>query len=87
MSVNGLACFLFGVIWSLGEERFLISGEERLIMLIGFVGTFSTFSTYIFETAQLMRDSQWILTLANLAGENLLGLIALIAGIAFGRLL
>ncbi|HEY2664248.1 MAG TPA: hypothetical protein VGI47_07905 [Candidatus Binataceae bacterium] len=33
MSVNGLACFLFGVIWSLGEERFLISGEERLIML------------------------------------------------------
>jgi len=86
LSVNALACFLFGFIWSLGEERFLIGGETRLIVLTGFVGTFSTFSTYVFETTQLMRGSQWLLTLANFAGENLLGFITLIAGITVGRL-
>jgi CrcB protein len=72
LSVNALACFLFGLIWSLGEERFLIGGETRLIVLTGFVGTFSTFSTYVFETTQLMRDSQWLLALANLPARTCL---------------
>ena len=87
LAVNGLGCFLFGLVWTLAEERLLISGETRLILLIGFMGAFTTFSTYMFETRQLLAASEILLASANFVAENVFGLILLIAGAALGRLL
>ncbi len=87
LSVNLLGSFVFGVIWSLAEERLLISGEMRLILLTGFVGAFTTFSTLMFETGALLQDSEWALAAANLFGQSAAGLACLFLGLAIGRFL
>lgn len=83
--VNLLGCFLFGLIWPLAEERLIISGEMRTIILIGFMGSFTTFSSFIFETGELLRESEWLLAMANLLIQNVVGLGALYAGMALGK--
>ncbi|MFB3785659.1 MAG: CrcB family protein [bacterium] len=85
--VNLLGCFLFGVIWSLAEERILISGETRAILLVGFLGAFTTFSTYVFETGELLRDAQWRWAAGNVCLQTFGGLAAFFAGLAGGRIL
>jgi CrcB protein len=85
-TVNVLGCFLFGTIWSLTEEKMLISGETRAIILTGFMGAFTTFSTYIFETGELMRDSQWILATTNIFAQIIIGLFCFFIGLSVGRI-
>ena len=55
-------------------------------MLVGFMGAFTTFSTLILESGQLMRSAEWIYAIANLTLQNGLGLVALFAGVALGRM-
>jgi CrcB protein len=83
--VNVVGCFLFGIVWVLAEDRFLISGQTRLIILTGFMGAFTTFSTFAFETAQQMRDADWLLALANIALQNVVGIVCVFLGFALGR--
>jgi CrcB protein len=85
-AVNALGCWLFGFIWALAEQRMHISGATRTILLIGFMGAFTTFSTFAFETAQMLDDSQWLSAAGNLLLHNVLGIVLLLAGIALGKL-
>ena len=85
LAVNGLGCFLFGLVWALAEERFLISGQTRLILLVGFMGAFTTFSTYIFETHQMLAATEWLLGTANFVLENIAGLALVLPGMLAGR--
>lgn len=85
--VNILGCFLFGLIWALAETRLAISGQVRLIVLTGFMGSFTTFSTFVFETGMLLKDGQYLFALANMLGQNLVGLVALFLGLALARAL
>lgn len=86
-AVNMAGTFLFGLIWSLAEDRLVISGEARAIVLVGFMGAFTTFSSFMFETGELMRDSQWALAFGNIALQNITGIIFLFIGLALGRLI
>lgn len=86
LAVNVGGCFLFGLIWSLAEHRWPVPGEVRTIVLLGFLGAFTTFSSFAFETAQLMRDFQFIKAAANIAAQNFFGLAGLYFGLAFGRM-
>jgi fluoride exporter len=83
--VNVLGCLLFGIVWPLAEERLRISGEARLIILTGFMGAFTTFSTYAFETGQFLRESEWLLAAANILSNNIIGLAALLLGLTIGK--
>ncbi len=83
--VNLLGCFLAGLFWSLAELRLSISGQTRIIVLMGFMGAFTTFSAYILETALLFRDSQWLWGLVNLSAQNACGLVLFFAGVGVGR--
>jgi CrcB protein len=85
LAVNALGCFLFGFVWTLAEERMILSGETRFIILTGFMGAFTTFSTFAFETGQMMRDAEWLMAGANIGAELVLGLVFLFVGIAIGR--
>jgi len=87
LAVNALGCLLFGFVWTLAEERLVISGEARLVVLVGFMGAFTTFSTYAFETGAMLRDSEWALAAANMLTQNLLGVACFFAGTAIGRAL
>ena len=85
LAVNVLGCLLFGFFWTLAEERLLISPQTRVVVLTGFMGAFTTFSTFAFETAQMLSDAEWMRALANIAVENLIGIAAVILGFAIGR--
>ena len=85
--VNMIGCLLFGFIWTISEEKLAISGEARLIILVGFMGAFTTFSTFAFETTALIRDSQWLMAAGNILAQNIIGIVFLFIGIALGRLL
>ncbi len=85
-SVNMLGCLLFGFVWTLAEERFVIGPQARAVILVGFMGALTTFSTFIFDTGSLLRGSQFALAIGNIALQNITGLIFLLLGVAAGRL-
>ncbi|MBN1964039.1 MAG: fluoride efflux transporter CrcB [Anaerolineae bacterium] len=85
--VNVIGCFLFGVVWTLADERVVISDETRVIMLGGFMGAFTTFSTFIFETGDFMREARWLLATGNIAVQMVVGLVFLYLGVMAGRTL
>ena len=87
VAVNLSGCLLFGVVWAALEERWPGSGQVRTIILVGFMGAFTTFSTFIFETEQLLHDAEWLPALGYFTLHNVGGLAALIVGLALGRLL
>ncbi len=85
LGVNLLGCLLFGLVWSFTESRMAVPSHTRLVVLVGFLGSFTTFSTFAFETGSLIRASQWWSVAVNLAAHNLLGIAASMIGIALGK--
>lgn len=84
--VNALGSFLFGLVWTLSEERLIISVEARVVVLVGFMGAFTTFSTLMFETGQLIDNSQWAMAALNLTLQCLVGMAMLFIGMATARI-
>jgi len=85
VAVNLTGCFFAGLLWALFESRWPVSGETRILVLVGFMGAFTTFSAMILETGTLMRSAQWLHAAANLAMHNGLGFAALAIGVVIGR--
>jgi len=83
--VNVLGCFIAGSLFGLFETRWLISGEARVVIFIGFLGAFTTFSTYMLETGTLARDSEWLAAAGNMVLQNGVGAAALILGLIASR--
>jgi CrcB protein len=84
-TVNLVGCFLAGLFWSISESRLSISGETRTVVLIGFMGAFTTFSAFILETGQLFREAQWLWAIMNLSAQNVFGLVLFFVGLGLGR--
>ncbi|MCE5341034.1 MAG: fluoride efflux transporter CrcB [Planctomycetaceae bacterium] len=84
-AVNVIGCLVFGLLWALLENRLSISGQMRIIIFVGFFGAFTTFSSFMFETAQLLDESQWFWAAGNIVLQNTLGMIGMIAGLAIGK--
>jgi len=85
--INALGCLIFGFCWALADERLVISEETRLIILTGFVGSFTTFSTFAFESHALMRNAEWFWAFANVTGQCATGIAAVFAGVFLSRLI
>jgi CrcB protein len=85
--INILGSFIVGlfVIWT--TERVLVDPRWRLLVVVGFCGSFTTFSSYAFESMSYFEQGQWALMLANVLGNNLLCLGAALAGMALARAL
>ncbi len=83
--VNLSGSLLIGLLFALMTERAALPAELRGPLLIGFVGAYTTFSTLALESWRLVEDGAWLLALVNLGGSMLLGVAAVIAGIAIGR--
>lgn len=85
--VNVLGCLGAGFLWS-GLERWqALNSDLRIILLVGFFGAFTTFSSYALETVVLLRAGQWLGAITNVLMQNILGLFALILGIMLGKAL
>jgi fluoride exporter len=85
--INVVGSFIVGffVIWT--SERVLIDPRWRLLVVVGFCGSFTTFSSYAFESMAYFEQGQWGLMLANIFGNNILCLGAALGGIAVARAL
>jgi CrcB protein len=83
--VNLSGCLLFGLVYALVENRSGLPGELRLYVLTGFMGAYTTFSTYMFESVALLQHGQWLAASANIIGQTLLGIVCIMAGLAVGR--
>ena len=87
LAVNLLGCFLAGFLVAIAEEKFLFSPDIRVLLFVGFLGAFTTFSTFILETANLIRDGQTFVALGNVLGSVLLGFLVFRLGIIFGEII
>lgn len=85
--MNLVGCFAVGIVWGISENRLSVSPELRTVILIGFLGAFTTFSSFMYETNELLRDSLWLQAAGNLLGQNLGRIAFLLLGLAAGKYL
>jgi len=85
--VNVSGAFLLGLLFAWATERDVLPREIRGPLMIGFLGAYTTFSTWMLESWRLAEDGAWQVALVNLGGSVLLGVIAVVGGLAVGRLL
>ncbi len=83
INISGSLVLGFFLIWT--TERVLADPRWRLFIAIGFCGSFTTFSSYAFETFAYMEQGQWHLMAANILANNILCLAAVIGGAALAR--
>jgi fluoride exporter len=79
--VNALGCFLFGLIAGLIPVVWSASDEWRLVIFTGFLGGFTTFSAYAFQTVDLAGNRRFDLAVANVLAQNGVGMACLVIGI------
>jgi CrcB protein len=84
--VNAVGCLCFGLVVGAAEQRITLTPEARALVLAGILGGFTTFSSYVFDSAGLMRDGQMGAAIVNLAGQVVAGLAAFWIGSALGGL-
>ena len=77
--------FILGLFMAYAQERPWVSPGARLLFAVGFVGAYTTFSTYTYESLRLMMDGQFALAAFNIIGSVAVGLVAVFAGVALGR--
>lgn len=85
--VNALGCLLIGFLFHLLQERYLVGQTARTVVLVGFLGGFTTFSSYGLQTFTLLRDGEFAYAALNVVASNLLGLLLVWGGYALAKLL
>ncbi len=84
LCVNTIGSLLMGIFWGLSELT-PISPTVRLFFAIGFLGSFTTFSTFSVETFGLLRDRETLLGLMNIGLNNVLALVCVFGGYFLSR--
>lgn len=87
LAVNLLGCLLIGWLSQLADSRNLFNPEFRLLVFIGLLGAFTTFSTFGLETMTLLRDNRVILALSNVMVHVVFGLGMVWVGRLIARLI
>jgi len=85
--INITASFIIGFFLAFAQDRARLSPYWRLFIAVGFVGGYSTFSTYEYESIRLLQDGEMLLGMLYLVGSMAGGAIAAITGITVGSLI
>lgn len=85
--VNIIGCFLLGFIYILGIETLLIPPSLRTFLTIGFLGSYTTFSTYNLETISLLKSGEIKMAIFNGVGSLLAGLLAVWLGTLLAKII
>jgi len=85
--INVSGSFLIGFLMVLFTERFMLNPQWRMFFVIGFLGAYTTFSTFEYETGALLRDSEWLMAALNVVLSVIVGFVALKLGEGAARIL
>jgi CrcB protein len=78
--INITGSFLIGLLMTLMAERFTENPQWRLLLVVGFLGAYTTFSTFEYETGALLKDGEWLYASLNVILSVVAGFIALKLG-------
>jgi len=84
INLSGSLIVGFVIIWT--TERVFVDPRWRLLVVVGFCGSFTTFSSYAYESMAYFEQGQWLLMWTNILTNNLLCLLAVLAGMALARM-
>ena len=85
--VNVSGSFFIGLLMSLFTERFMVNPQWRLLLVVGFLGAYTTFSTFEYETGGLIKDGEWFIALLNIVLSVIAGFVALKIGEVIARVI
>jgi CrcB protein len=85
--INLSGCFLLAFFLTATTSRFPLNPNWRIFFAIGVLGSYTTFSTYTFESIALVTAGDWKMGLLNLFGSSTLGGLAAILGVVLGRII
>jgi CrcB protein len=80
LAVNLIGCFIIGAVSKMAEDLGLFSIETRMFLTIGFLGAFTTYSTFGYETLNLLRDNEWLYAFTYVGLHLFLGIGAVWIG-------
>jgi CrcB protein len=80
--INVSGSFLVGLLMTLLAERFTVNPQWRLLLVVGFLGAYTTFSTFEYETGALLKDGEWTFAMLNVILSVVMGFI----GLKFGEI-
>ena len=83
--INVSGSLVLGFVFTLLTERVAVDTALRFAITTGFIGSYTTFSTWMLETVRLAQDRSYLLATANAVGSVVLGLLAVGAGIVAAR--
>jgi fluoride exporter len=83
--INVTGSFVLGALFTLAVERSLLPPEVRPALMIGVLGAYTTFSTWMLESWRLIEDGAYLYALVNIGGSVALGMVALWLGLVVGR--
>src|SRR5213083_3031990 len=85
LTANLLGCLLIGYLNGLFTDR-LVRPEYRLAITVGFLGGYTTFSSYGWESASLFREREWLFAGAYILANNVIGIALVVVGYGLSRL-
>lgn len=85
LGVNLIGCFFIGLLGGMADHHELFSPETRLFLFIGILGSFTTFSTFGYESLALIRDQQIMSVLFNIFAHVVFGLAAAWVGYSISQ--
>ena len=84
-AANISGSFLLGLVLAVASGRLGLSEEARIFAAVGFLGSYTTFSTLTVASVLLAGDGDWMRATMNIIGSVVVGVVAALAGIAMGR--
>jgi CrcB protein len=85
--INVTGSFILGFFMAYAQDRPWVEPGARLLFAVGFVGAYTTFSTFEYETMRLLQERELLFAMLNIFGSLLSGAVAVFAGFILGELI